>query len=353
MKLPRKQALVVRDAIEQWRRNGMIPDAQAATLAATIEVQHFDWRRLAKYSFWIALFSIISSVSAALSDRMLRDLLEVLFEAPAIAKCVVLSLTAAGLYRWGLARRIQTPDNVYRNEAIFFLGVLMTAGAISQLGVALDNGSEHFSLLLLLSFLIYAVLGMMLESNLIWVFALASFGSWMGTETGYMSGWGAYYLGMNYPLRFVLFGTLLTGFALTLEEHPIGSRFYRSTLVMGLLYLFIALWIMSIFGNYGDMHAWQRVKQIELFHWSLLFGAAAGWAIYYGLRQDNDITKGFGLTFLGINLYTRFFELFWNSLHKAVFFALLGLSFWYIGTKAETIWHLGKEEGLHPAKERA
>jgi hypothetical protein len=342
MKLPRKQATVVRDAIEQWRGDGVLPDAQAATLAATIEVQYFDWRKFAKYSFWIALFSIVSSVSAVLSDRMLRDLLEVLFKAPATLKCAALSLVAAGLYRWGLARRRQAPDKVYRNEAIFFLGVLATAGAISQLGIVLDTGSGHFSLLLLLSFLVYAGLGVILESNLIWVFSLASLGGWMGTETGYMSGWGAYYLGMNYPLRFVLFGGLLTGCALALETSSIGQRFFRSTLVMGLLYLFIALWIMSIFGNYGDKHNWEQVKQIELFHWSILFGAVAGWSIYHGLRHDNDITKGFGLTFLGINLYTRFFELFWNNLHKAIFFALLGLSFWYIGSKAETIWNIGK-----------
>ena len=167
---------------------------------------------------------------------------------------------------------------------------------------------------------------------------------WMGTETGYMSGWGAYYLGMNYPLRFVLFGALLTGCALALEHHPIAHRFFRATLAMGLLYLFISLWIMSIFGNYGDMRQWERVKQIELFHWSIIFGAVACGAIYHGLKYDNDMTKGFGLTFLGINLYTRFFELFWNALHKALFFALLGLSFWYIGSKAETIWNLGKQD---------
>jgi len=350
LKLPRKQATVLREAIEQWKQDGVIPDAQAVSLAATIEVQYFDWRKLAKYSFWIALFSIVSSVSAVLSDRMLRELLEALFNAPAILKCAALSLVAAGLYRWGLTRSQQTPDKVYRNEAIFFLGVLATAGAISQLGIVLDTGSGHFSLLLLLSFLVYAGLGVLLGSNLIWIFSLASLGGWMGTETGYMSGWGAYYLGMNYPLRFVLFGGVLTGCTLALEHHPIAHRFYRSTLAMGLLYLFIALWIMSIFGNYGDRHSWEQVKQIELFHWSIFFGAAAGWAIYHGLRHDNDITKGFGLTFLGINLYTRLFELFWNSLHKAVFFALLGVSFWYIGSKAETIWNLGKREEGIPLK---
>ncbi len=347
MKLPRKQATVVREVIDRWKQDGVIPETQAATLAATIEVQYFDWRKLAKYSFWIALFSIVSSVTAVLSDRVLMELLEQLFRTPPIARCIVLAIAAAGLYRWGTAKRAQAPHKIYRNEAIFFLGVLATAGAISQLGVALDTGSGHFSLLLLLSFLVYAVLGIVLESNLIWVFSLASLGGWMGTETGYRSGWGVYYLGMNYPLRFVLFGALLTGAALALERHPIASRFYRSTLVMGLLYLFIALWIMSIFGNYGSMAQWERVKQIELFHWSLLFGAVAGWAIWYGLRHDNDITKGFGITFLGINLYTRFFELFWDNLHKALFFALLAASFWYIGSKAETVWNLGKREESH------
>lgn len=342
MKLPRKQASVVRDAVERWRLDGMIPDEQATALAATIEVQYFDWRKLAKYSFWIALFSIVSSVSAALSDKALMDLIEALFEVPAMIKCAALSLIAAVLYRWALVKRQQAPDKIYRNEAMFFLAVLATAGAISQLGVALDTGSGHYSLLLLLSFLVYAVLGVMLESNLIWVFALASLGGWMGTETGYMSGWGAYYLGMNYPLRFVLFGALLTACALALEHHPIAQRFYCSTLVMGLLYLFIALWIMSIFGNYGDMRAWHGVRQYQFLPWALAFGAVAVAAIWYGLKRDDGVLRGFGLTFLFINLYTRFFEYFWDSMHKAIFFAVLALSFWFIGSRAERIWHFGR-----------
>ncbi len=344
MKLPRKQAAIIHDAITQWAQDGLLPAAQAAQLAATIEVQAFDWRRLAKYSFWVALVSIFTSVSAALSDRVLMGLLQRLFDVPAMAKCVGLSLVAAGLYSWGVKRRTQDPTRVYRNEAILFLGVVATAGAITQLGIALDTGSGHFSLLMLLSTLVYAGLGILVESNLIWIFALVSLGGWMGTETGYLSGWGAYYLGMNYPLRFVLFGGLLTGCALALETHAQVSRFFRSTLTMGLLYLFVALWIMSIFGNYGDMHRWQQVKQIKLFHWSILFAMVACGAIYHGLKHDNGTTKGFGLTFLFINLYTRFFELFWNSLHKALFFALLGISFWYLGSKAESIWNIGRRE---------
>lgn len=69
MKVPRKQAAFIHDAINQWTHDGLLPTAQAALLAATIEVQGFDWRRLAKYLFWVALFSIVTSVSAALSGK--------------------------------------------------------------------------------------------------------------------------------------------------------------------------------------------------------------------------------------------------------------------------------------------
>ena len=159
----------------------------------------------------------------------------------------------------------------------------------------------------------------------------------MGTETGYMSGWGAYYLGMNYPLRFVIFGAALAALGLVGEHTstPTETSTFKTRLlamspqtkVIGLLNLFIALWIMSIFGNYGDMMQWHRVRQYELFHWSALFGTVAIAAIWYSLKRDDGALRGFGLTFLFINLYTRFFEYFWDSIHKAAFFAILAVSF--------------------------
>ena len=223
----------------------------------------------------------------------------------------------------------------------FSLGVVATALSIAFLGKAIDTGSGHFSLLFLLASLVYGALGLWFPSKLAWVFALLSLGSWFGAETGYASGWGAYYLGMNYPMRFVLFGLVLLG----LSTYVFGrwrsrASFLLPSRAMGLLYLFLALWILSIFGNYGDPYAWKMARQTELFHWSLLFGAAALGSIYHGLRYDDGLTRGFGITFLFINLYTRFFEYFWDSTHKAIFFSLLAASFWYLGSKAQKIWNL-------------
>ncbi len=341
MQLSKKEAHIVKNTIKQWTDDGVITQEQSGTLANSFTVSSFDWKRVAKYSFWLAISCIVIAVSAALADEWLIALIERIFTAPDIIKCLGLALLSAGLYYIGIRRKRNYPEKLYSNEAFFFLGVLATAASVAYFGKVIDTGSGHFSLLLLLASLIYAALGLWFPSKLVWVFALLSLGSWFGAETGYASGWGAYYLGMNYPMRFVLFGlVLLFASSFVFRVWPARKDFLAPSRAIGLLYLFIALWIMSIFGNYGDAGSWERAKQIELFHWSLLFGAASIASIYHGIKYDDGMTRGFGITFIFINLYTRFFEYFWEDTHKAVFFALLAISFWYLGSRAERIWNL-------------
>jgi len=342
MQVSKREARLIRRAIDDWTQTRRLDSETARNLEESLHVTTFDWKTLGKYSFLLSLVCIITAAAAIAGAKYLRELLQLLFHAPPLAKCIGLAVTAGGIFCFGLWRRENHPEKSFSNEAIFFLGVMAVAGAVYQLGLSLGRESGHFSLLILLSCLIYGVLGYFFNSGLIWLFALLSLGGWLGAETGYASGWGAYYLGMNYPLRFTLFGGLLTAAALVLQNQEKLRPFQHVTLVMGLLYLFIALWILSIFGNHGDEASWERVKQIELFHWSLLFAVAAGWAIYYGLRHDNPTVKGFGITFLLINCYTRFFEFFWDSTNKVIFFILLAASFWGLGHVAEKVWRMGE-----------
>jgi len=345
--LPRKQHAVVVRTIDRWRENRVIDGEAGTRLRESISIAAFDWQRTARYAFIVALVCLVISVGAIVADDVLMRLLRRLFNAPAVVKCAFFAAASAAIFWCGLRLRAKHPHRVYSNEAVFFLGVLALAMSILFLGVAIDTGTGHYSLLFLLACVLYALLGLWFPSALVWVFGLLSLGTWMGTETGYVSGYGMYFLGMNYPLRFVIFGGLMV-FAGVMGEsrHIRMSTLAMSpqTKVMGLLYLFIALWIMSIFGNYGDMHAWRGVRQYQFFGWALLFGAVAVAAIWYGLKRDDGVLRGFGLTFLFINLYTRFFEYFWDSMHKALFFAVLALSFWYVGSRAEAIWHFGERK---------
>ena len=344
MQVSKREANFLRRAIADWRQTERLDAATAKRLEDGLEVISFDWKTLGKYSFLLSIICIIIAAVSIANDKYLRELLQVLFNSPPLVKCLGMTATAGAIFAFGLRRRNKRPEMHFRNEAIFFLGVLAVAGAVYQLGLALGKNSDHLSLLILLSCCIYGVLGYCFRSGLIWLFSLLSLGGWLGAETGYASGWGAYYLGMNYPLRFTLFGGLLTAAALALQSQEKLRPFQHATLVMGLLYLFIALWILSIFGNHGEEKTWVRVRQIELFHWSLLFAAASGWAIYYGLRHDNATVKGFGLTFLLLNCYTRFFEFFWDSTNKVIFFALLAASFWGLGHVAEKLWRIGEKK---------
>lgn len=341
MLLTRKKSKVVKAALEEWQAEGLLDADQAEELRSSIEPVWIDWKRLARISIRISIVCIIIAVFSLIADEAIAELLESLMDMSAAAGMVLLSLIAAGFFWWGVRRRSEYPEKVYTTELIFLFGVLAIAGAIICLGVVMSSGSENFTPLILLAALVYGILGFLIPSVLVWVFALGCLGGWLGAVTGYVSGWGAYYMGMNYPLRFVVFGAGLTGLGYGL----IGSERFQvlecTTRVMGFLYLFIALWIMSIFGNYGDMDNWYEAPKYELFHWVFIFGAVAIGAIYIGLRRDDRLARGFGTTFLFINLYTRFFEYFWAPMHKAIFFSFLAASFWLIGSKAERIWNMG------------
>ena len=349
--ISRRQHRIVTRMINLWQTQGIVDEQTGARLAGSIGIAPFDWQRAARYAFIIAICCLVIAAGSIMADRVLMHLLEHIFETPPLAKCGFFAALTAGIFWLGLSLRRKYPHRTYSNEAVFFVGVLTLAASVCFLGVAFDSGTGRYSVLFLIASILYALLGLWFPSALVWIFGLLSLGGWMGTETGYVSGYGMYYLGMNYPLRFVLFGALLTG--LGVAGQHISRRKSGATLidrlfllspqtkVMGLLNLFIALWLMSIFGNYGDPELWYEARQYELLHWSLLFGAVSVAAIWYGLRYDDGVMRGFGLTFLFINLYTRFFEYFWDSTHKAIFFAVLAASFWFFGRRAETIWRLG------------
>ena len=344
MDVNKSQEKTLRLSLKYWHKAGLIDDKTMASLEKTIQTQLFDWKKVVKYSFWVSLACIVISIGAVLADERLIRLLQAIFNASHLTKFVILSILSGSIYWIGFTRSKEEPGKRFSNEAILFLGVLTTAGSVYQFGRILNLSLNHVDILLLLSSIVYGVLGLYSKSNLIWIFSLFSLGSWMGAETGYMSGWGAYYLGMNYPIRFIPLGGILTVVALVFEENKKFSRISQSTLVMGMLYLFISLWLLSIFGNYGDLQSWSNVKQIELFHWSILFALVSVGCICHGLKYGNEITKGFGITFIFINLYTRFFEYFWDTTHKAIFFGLLAISLWMLGSKTEKIWQLGKNK---------
>lgn len=336
----KKNYSVIVKAIDFWESNGIVDGDAASRMRDSIRPIPFDWRKAARLLIVAALCCFIVGAAALTHVEWFVRLLMYLFGGKAIVKSVLLAFLAAVFYFWGNRRKRLAPEKYFTNESILFLGVACTASAITWLGVAINDGSGHFSLLVGLAAVIYGLLAIFFDSVLIWIFAVLSLAGWFGAETGYASGWGMYWLGLNYPLRFTIFGAALTALAKLMERSARFLTFQRATLSLGLLFLFTSLWIMSIFGNYGSIDSWYKSSSMELLHWSVLFAAAAGVALWLGIKRDDAMLRGYGIVFLAINIYTRYFETFWNSMNKAAFFLILGASFWLLGSRAEKIWNI-------------
>lgn len=344
LNLDKQESEFLNRTIKVWEADRLIDGEMAQKLRESYEVKGFDWMRLAKYSFWVALVCGGASFCYLIVNDAVINLMKNLYYTPDVIISILSGIAAAILFILGRRLEKRNPERVFSNEAVVFTGILFTASCIAYLGKTFDNGSGHYSLLFLLSVFVYGFLGWKLQSRLIWLFSLISLGSWFGTETGYQTRWADYFLGMNYPLRFVAFGALLVAAYHLLKKKEWFARFTELTYVVGLLYLFLSLWMLSIFGNLGNLDTWWRVKQISLFYWGIISAVVAGGFLFYGLKTKDVVAREFGITFLLIFIYTKYFEYFWEHTNKTLFFAILAGSFWLIGRKAEKIWNLRSRE---------
>ena len=71
----------------------------------------------------------------------------------------------------------------------------------------------------------------------------------------------------------------------------------------------MSLWILSIFGNFGDMHNYRyEANGFELLVYNVLWAGTNVLLIWFGAERAARMLVGYGVTFLIIQVYTLFFE---------------------------------------------
>lgn len=337
--LSKQEKEIVDQALQHWEDTDRLSAEQVRSLRDTIQEKSFEWKVLARYAFWIALVSLVLSVLSLFADDALVRLVTSFYDAPNIVFCVVFASIAVGFYFLGFQHKRKYPDKNFSNETMMLAGAFATAACIGFLGKVLDRETSQYTVLFLMSIGIYAFLAVKLESNLLWVFTLVALGIWFATETAYRSNWGFKFWGMNYPLRFTLFGLLLTAFSFLVQPKIASIRAFQSTsYVVGLLYTMIALWCLSIFGNYSSFDDWTQVRQFHILYWGLLAILLSLALALYGMKTKDNSARDIGFVFFILNLYTRFVEYLWDNINRTIFFLVLALSFWLVGRWAEKLW---------------
>ena len=180
MKLKRKEANLAVELLNQWEKEDLLSSELACKLKDSIEVETFDWQKLAKFAFWFAIFCFVISAGSFVLGPIFKKLVAFIshlfkFIDPKLCSAFAAAGIASLFYFWGLKRRSTHPKTIYKNQAVFFLGILATASSIGFFGSMFK--SDHVSPIFLVATLIYAGLGLYFPSRLTWVFSLLSLAS--------------------------------------------------------------------------------------------------------------------------------------------------------------------------------
>ena len=315
--LGKLRAGTVRSALDYWRREGMLSDEQYDALNDSIETE-FDWTRLAFHVTWISAVCLLTGIVALLGSDIFMSLMD---KTPAAVRAAGAFATSFFLLYFGFRLRHRDHPHIKNYGILLFIGCAFLFFGFTQVAVALDLDDQELHWLLLPACLIYGLVGWCGKSSLAWLFALFSFSSWLGVRSGYS--WGGYWLMDSQPLQSVVYGTVLTVISLIpVSADTLKSReIHGATQVWGLLSVFIPLWILSIWGT-GE----QTSSTGELIAWSVVMAAAAAASFLGGIRFENSRLAGFGITFLCIEIYTKYCEYFWDRMEKGLFFLILGVS---------------------------
>ena len=192
----------------------------------------------------------------------------------------------------------------------------------------------------------FFIIAYWMKDQIALLFGIGFLAQTVGLFTAYT--FAAYWVSVSQPAIQLIVGCLLIFVGVWQIEKVKGredqfqflfGRTYEGT---GLLFVYLSLWIMSIWGISYRENYWATPASIELWVANILFIAASIGALFYGAAKEDRIFFNFGLTFLIIESYTVFFSHIWETLGAAFGSLLLGTLLIGTGYLLRYLWLQGR-----------
>lgn len=292
---------VVRRELATLRRDGALDETAYDALCERYPITRWDWLSLGR---WFLVFGAISAAAGLLI--LGRELFE--FTLPKLAW--LLGIVTLGAFYAG--RRLSTRGLSWSARGLELVAGLTLIGLTFTLGMIYSTGSGNWPALLLIDLIILLPLAYLLGNVLLLVLSVVVFFSWFGGVTGYISGWGAYFFGMNYPIRFLLAGIGITLLGLLSRQYEPGPLYHwqgwgKVYISAGIFFSEMALWLLSLFGNFGDISSYYQETAAELLLFNLLWCGGNLTLLWLGNLIQLRMARGYAITFLIIQGYTLYF----------------------------------------------
>ncbi|MCW3121941.1 MAG: hypothetical protein JWQ38_1433 [Flavipsychrobacter sp.] len=338
MDVDKRESELLNRAVNEWEQTGKLSAEQAAALRETIISKQTARQQIAQYFFFIALFCTLLAFGAIFINEKFLEKLKVYFSLnDLVIALITTALSVAWFWYVGKKRNNLSPA-AYE--------VYMVLGGLSVLTSLVYFCKEFhidatYTAFLSIALPILIILGAVFRSSALWIGAIATSVAWFESFSTWQSS-NNLFLGMNYPVRFAVFGLLILGVSFAQKYVKKLEFSQRITYASGLILFLCGLWAVSVFGNYNTLVGWQAVRQVHVLAYSILFAVAAAASFYMGIRYKDELARDLGMLFLLLNLYTRYFEYFWDSMNKGIFFLVLAVTFGFLG------WFLERKRKEHP-----
>jgi uncharacterized membrane protein len=301
-----------------WLADGVVSPETAGVLRTRYQAQGFGLVNVVKYlgvaGGVLCLFGLFGMVGFLVGSAAFGGVLTVACGA---------GMLAAGLW---LCRDLEN-RYAFSSRAVIALGAMAFAAGIALLCKALDasDGTTAF-LTGLAAVPLFAYLAYRTKTGFLLVLATLGFFHWVGS---WESMWGrsTYEFEVDQPKLMCAVAIAVFGLGLWHARHR--QRFLRFDLVyqsVALVYLNLSLLILSIDGWHGDVRVWV-----------IVFTAAALAQIVLGARLQNALLLSFGVTAAALDLFTRYFESFWDRMSLGAFLAVGGAVLLAVGLTLERI----------------
>jgi hypothetical protein len=318
---------IIFNALEEWQDTGLLTAADAEKLRATVVIRKSERQQLAHYFFIIAASCTLLAFGALFLDEKVLEKLQRTFLLQNITIAAGSGILAAVCFWQALKRKSRISSTIFE---IYLIPGALTA-LISLVYFCKDWGNgASYTLFLGLAALLFFGLSTGFRSLVLWVGLILAAMGWFGAfSTAF--GHDYLFLGMNYPVRFTVFGLVMLAGSYAQQLTPRLAPMSGITWHAGLLVFLTGLWGVSVFGNFNHLDEWQAVRQTRVLGYALLSGLITGGLLWFGIRTDNRPARDYGILFVLLNLYTRYFEYFWDAINKGLSFLILALSFGLLG----------------------
>jgi uncharacterized membrane protein len=369
---------IVRDAIAGWRAAGLLTVEQGDGLLATLSPGPAPVRAVANERKLGRGVTILINLGAiALAVGLLIFFASNWIEFGRGAKIASLFALTLGFYVAGFELTREGRGSFPKlGVALVFLGCVMFGTDIVLIALIYDLTAEH-AWSLLIQCLAWLSIAYVVRSRLVLFLALAGVVAWFGAEVGYC--WGGYWLYLGRPFHFIGMGACMLAIG-GLHAWRGRREFATAWALVGLLLVYLSTLILSIFDVQKHVRLdtttagavvwvlfaapyllalaavtvihrrWKRTtltdppvlvvlfvlvlmtlaSVIAITHQSrelwfiLLLTVLTSAGIYLGVAWESPVFLNTSLVFFAVNLYTRFYEYFWDAMPKSLFFIVGG-----------------------------